>query len=65
MLISPLVMLTDSQVQARNGVVSQAADPVDDIGGIRKEVCTVWLPVDEQAPFSDLDIEPVDGDPEF
>lgn len=32
--------------------------------GIRKQVGAAWLPVDEQAPFTDLDIEPVDWDAE-
>ena len=64
MLIPLLVRLIDSEIEAGDGVIPQAADRIQCIRGIGKQVSPGRLAIDQQAPFADLHIKPVDGDAE-
>lgn len=54
----------DSQVEAGDGVIPQAADRIQCRWGIGEQVSPGRLAIDQQAPFADLHIKPVDGDAE-
>ena len=57
-----LVRLTDSEVEAIDGVVPQVSDCIEDGRGVLEEVSSSRLPIDEQALLPDLHIDPVHGD---
>jgi len=59
-----LVRLTDSQVQAGDGVVAKAADRIQCRWRVGKQMGSGWLAIDQQSPFPDLHIETVDGNAE-
>ena len=60
-----LVRLIDSQVEAGDGVIPQAADRIHCRGRVGEQMGPVWLAINQQAPFPDLHIQPVDGDSEL
>ncbi len=57
-----LVRLTDSQIHARDNVFPKFPDRFDDVRCIVEEVSARRLLFDEDAPLSDLHIDPVDWD---
>jgi hypothetical protein len=54
-----LVRLTDSEVDAIDGMLSQALDCIDDGGGILKEVSSGRLLIDQEAFLPDLHVDPI------
>ena len=57
-----LVRLTDSEVDAVDGVASQAPDCIENRRGILEEVSSGRLLIDEQALLPDLYIQPIHRD---
>ena len=62
MLMPLLVRLTDSEVEAIDGVVPQVSDCIEDGSGVLEEVSSSRLSIDEQALLPDLHIDPIHGD---
>jgi hypothetical protein len=57
-----LMRLTDSEVEAIDGVVSQVSDRIEDGSGILEEVSSSRLSIDEKVLLPDLHVDPVHGD---
>jgi len=57
-----LVRLTDSEVEAIDGVVPQVSDCIEDGSGVLEQVSSSRLSIDEQALLPDLHIDPVHRD---
>jgi hypothetical protein len=57
-----LVRLTDSEVEAIDGVVPQVSDCIEDGGGVLEKVSSSRLSIDEKALLPDLHIDPIHGD---
>jgi hypothetical protein len=57
-----LVRLTDSEVEAIDGVVPQVSDCIDDGSGVLEEISSSRLLIDEKALLPDLHVDPVHGD---
>ena len=57
-----LVRLTDSEVEAVDGVVPQVSDCIEDGSGVLEEVSSSRLLIDEQALLPDLHINPIHRD---
>ncbi|MBN8903119.1 MAG: hypothetical protein J0H57_18980, partial [Rhodospirillales bacterium] len=62
MLMPLLVRLTDSEIEATDGVVAQIADPIDDGLCVPEEISPGWLLVDQEALLSDLHVDPIHWD---
>ena len=62
MLMPLLVRLTDSEVEAIDGVVPQVSDCLEDGSGVLEEVSSSRLSIDEKALLPDLHVDPVHGD---
>jgi hypothetical protein len=59
MLMPLLVRLTDSEVEAVNGVVPQVSDCIEDGSGVLEEVSSGRLPIDQKALLPDLHVDPI------
>jgi hypothetical protein len=59
MLMPLLVRLTDSEIEAINGVVPQVSDCIHDGSGVLEEICSGRLLIDEQALLPDLHVDPI------
>ena len=57
-----LVRLTDSEVEAIDGVVPQVSDGIEDGRGVLEEVGSGRLPIDQKALLPDLHVEPIHRD---
>jgi hypothetical protein len=62
MLIPLLVRLTDSEIDAVDGMGPQFSDRIEDEQGVLEEVSSRRLLIDEEALLSDLDVDPVHRD---
>jgi len=62
MLMPLLVRLTDSEVEAIDGVVPEVSDCIEDDSSVLEEVSSSRLSIDEQALLPDLHIDPIHGD---
>ena len=61
MLMPLLVRLTDSEVEAVDGVVPQVSDGINYGRSVLEEVRAARLPIDQEALFPDLHVDPVYG----
>ena len=62
MLMPLLVRLTDSEVEAIDGVVPQVSDRIEDGRGVLEEVSSSRLSIDQKALLPDLHVDPIHGD---
>src|SRR5438445_13279763 len=62
MLMPLLVRLTDSEIEAIDGVVAQVSNGVEDGRGVLEEVASTGLPIHQEPLLPDLHIEPVHWD---
>jgi hypothetical protein len=62
MLMPLLVRLTDSEIEATDGVVPQIPDPIEDGLCVPKEIGSRWLLIDEEPLLPDLHVDPVHWD---
>ena len=57
-----LVRLTDSEIEATDGVFPQIPDPIEDGLCVPEEISSRWLLIDEEPFLPDLHVDPVHGD---
>ena len=62
MLMPLLVRLTDSEIEATDGVVPQILNRVEDGRCVPEEISSRWLLIDDEALLPDLHVDPIHGD---
>jgi hypothetical protein len=57
-----LVRLTDSEIEATDGVVPQIPDRIEDDLCVPEEISPRWLLVDQETLLPDLHVDPIHWD---
>ena len=62
MLVPLLVRLIDSEVNTIGLMIAEFTNSLDHARRIREQVCARSVAIDQEAPFSDLYVKPVNRD---